>query len=88
MVALPEGMFYPNKIGPIQSGIIKHTWQVEETGLKIPVIPIGIEYESLYRPRARAFFRIGQAIYNASYPDQGQMVTAITQHLGQLSGLV
>ncbi len=88
VVTFPEGMFYPDRVGPLQSGIIKHTMQVEqETGLKIPVIPVGIEYKNLSRFRAPAFFRIGPPLYSASYSDQSHMVTAITQQLGQLSGL-
>lgn len=87
VITFPEGMFYPQRVGVLQTGIIKHTWQFEqENSLHIPLIPIGIEYESLFRPRAQAFFRIGPPLYAASYSSQSQLMRAITQCLAKLSG--
>jgi hypothetical protein len=64
---------------------MKHTWQLNKTGLQIPMIPIGIEYESLYRPRTRVFPHRPQSM--ALIFDQSRMIKAITQQLGELSGL-
>jgi len=87
VITFPEGMFYPHRIGVLQTGIIKHTWQVEQkNSLQIPLIPIGIEYESLFRPRAQAFFRIGPPLYAGSYSSQGALIRSITQCLAKLSG--
>ena len=88
VIAYPEGMFFGNRMGPIQSGVIKHALTVEqEVGLQIPIIPLGIKYESLHRPRSQAYFRIGLPLISTQFSNPRDLVTAVEQQLAQLSGL-
>jgi 1-acyl-sn-glycerol-3-phosphate acyltransferase len=88
VIAYPEGMFFGNRLGPLQTGIITHTLEVEvEHGLSIPLIPIGIEYENLARPRSGVYFRIGPPFYATSYDTPPSLIDHLQQQLAQLSGL-
>jgi 1-acyl-sn-glycerol-3-phosphate acyltransferase len=88
VVTYPEGMFFGNRMGPIQSGVIKHTLAVEqECNIEIPIIPIGIEYESLHCPRSRTYFRIGPQLTSTQFADPRELTTKIEQQLAFLSGL-
>jgi 1-acyl-sn-glycerol-3-phosphate acyltransferase len=88
IIAYPEGMFFSHRLGPIQSGIIKHTLAVEQKhGLQIPIIPIGIEYQNLHQPRSRAYFRIGPPLISTSFADPRDLTAKIKQQLARLSGL-
>jgi 1-acyl-sn-glycerol-3-phosphate acyltransferase len=88
IIAYPEGMFFGHRLGPIQSGIIKHTLAVEqEHGLQIPIIPIGIEYQSLHQPRSRVYFRIGPPLISTSFADPRDLTSEVKQQLARLSGL-
>ena len=75
-------------MGPIQSGVIKHTLAVEqEVNMQIPIIPIGIEYENRRRPRSRAYFRIGYPLISTQFAGPRGLTTEIKQQLTRLSGL-
>ena len=88
VIAYPEGMFFGNQMGPIQAGIIKHTLTAEQKiNLQIPLIPIGIEYENLHRPRSRAYFRIGLSLISTQFANPRDLITQAQQQLAQLSGL-
>jgi len=88
VIAYPEGMFFGNRMGPVQSGVIKHTLVVEQDiKIQIPIIPIGIEYQSLRRPRSRAYFRIGSPLISTQFEDPGDLTAEVKQQLAQLSGL-
>jgi len=88
VIAYPEGMFFGNRLGPIQSGIIRHMLVVEqEYSIEIPIIPIGIEYENLRRPRSRAFFRIGHPLISTQFAGPPDLITEVEKQLAQLSGL-
>ena len=89
LVAFPEGMFYADKMGPLQTAVIKHALDVEqENGFQIPLIPIGLEYENLNQPRSHAFLRVGTPLSTASFGKQKQLLGVVKQRLYELSGLV
>ncbi len=88
IIAYPEGMFFGNRLGPIQSGIIKHTLAVEQAhSLQIPLILIGIEYQNLHQPRSRVYFRIGPPLISTSFANPRDLTTEVKQQLARLSGL-
>jgi 1-acyl-sn-glycerol-3-phosphate acyltransferase len=88
VIAYPEGMFFGHRLGPIQSGIIKHTLAVEQAhDLQIPITPIGIEYQSLHQPRSRAYFRIGSPLSSTSFANPRDLTAEVKQQLAWLSGL-
>lgn len=83
----PEGMRYQRQMGPLQKEIIDHLLQVEqERGLRVPIIPMGLEYESLARPLARVYARIGAPLYTDQFADRQALMAALDQRLRQLSG--
>ncbi len=87
VITYPEGMFYEDRMGPVQTGLIKHTLEVgRKTNIQIPFIPVGLEYESLRRPRAGVVFRIGAPLYPTSATEPGQLSEVVKQRLGELSG--
>lgn len=83
----PEGMRFQRGMGPLQREVIDHLLQVErERGLRVPLIPIGLQYESFARPGARIFVRIDAPLYTAQFPDCQALMGALAQRLSQLSG--
>ncbi|MFA6110056.1 MAG: 1-acyl-sn-glycerol-3-phosphate acyltransferase [Candidatus Latescibacterota bacterium] len=88
VVSHPEGQRYRDGMGPLQKEIIEHLLQVERAlGRQIPMFPIGFEYESLRRPRARAYCRIGEPLLSGEYPEAKDLVEVLGQRLRALSGL-
>ncbi len=88
VIVYPEGMFYPQRLGPIQTGSVRHVLTIaQQTGTRIPIIPIGIAYERLNAPRSRAFFRIGDPYDPAAYPSLASLVDALKTQLRTLSHL-
>jgi len=88
VVAYPEGMFFRNRMGPIQSEIIKHTLTVEQDHhTHIPIIPVGIPYEKLHHPRSPAYFRIGAPLFGTQFADPRDLTAEVKYQLAQLSGL-
>lgn len=87
IVSHPEGMRYQEVMGAMQTEIIGHLLQAEkQLKLRIPVIPIGLEYESYARPRARAYLRIGEPLFSDQFGDQRELVECISARLRALSG--
>lgn len=83
----PEGMRFQRGMGPLQKEIIDHLLQVEaQRGLRVPLIPIGLEYESFARPRARVFVRIDAPMYTDQFADRQALMATLDQRLRQLSG--
>ena len=83
----PEGMRFQQGMGPLQKEIIDHLVQVErERGLRVPLIPIGLQYESFARPGARVFVRIDAPLYTDQFADRQALMAALDQRLRQLSG--
>jgi 1-acyl-sn-glycerol-3-phosphate acyltransferase len=86
VVVYPEGMFYPQRLGPVQTGSVRHALTVaQQTGLTIPIIPVGIAYERLNAPRSRAFFRIGEPRDPTAYPALAPLIDALKTQLRALS---
>ena len=88
VVSHPEGMRYQDELGPLQKGVVEHLVQAEERlGVRVPLIPIGLEYDSYARPGARVYFRVDEPLYADSFAN----VNALMDHLGErlrvLSGL-
>ncbi len=87
VVAYPEGMFYPDQIGPLQPEIIKQVFDIEqENDYQIPIIPIGLEYESLTKLRSKLFIRVGTPLYSTSFEEEKELVTMVQHRLSELSG--
>ena len=87
VVSHPEGMRYQDGMGPMQREIIDHLLKAEEKlGVKIPLIPVGIEYESYWKPRGRVFFRIGEPLYSDQFEDPGDLVDTVGEQIRKLSG--
>jgi 1-acyl-sn-glycerol-3-phosphate acyltransferase len=83
----PEGMRFQRGMGPLQKEIIDHLFQVERArGLRVPLIPIGLQYESFARPRSRVFVRIDSPVYTDQFGDRQALMGALEQRLRQLSG--
>ena len=88
VVSHPEGMRYQDIMGPMQREIIDHLLGVEEQfGLKIPIIPIGLEYESYSRPRSRVYFRIDEPLYATHFSGPNELLGAVEERILTLSGL-
>ena len=62
VVAHAEGTRYKEGVRPFKKGIFSMTSEVEEEGIEIPVIPIGIEYENWPIPGSRVYLRAGEPI--------------------------
>jgi len=87
IVSHPEGMRYQNAMGPMQREIIDHLLKAqEELGLQIPLIPVGIEYEGYWKPRARVTFRVGEPLYSSQFDDPSDLVDAVGEQIARLSG--
>ncbi len=88
VISHPEGMRYQDHMGPLQKEIVEHLLQTQEaTGIEVPMIPIGIEYESYARPGSRVFFRVGEPIRAQNLTDLPDVVDQIDGQLRRLSGL-
>lgn len=87
VVSHPEGMRYQDAMGPVQKEIIEHLLQAEEQlGRSIPLIPIGLAYESYRRPRARVHFRIGEPFHSSQFADAKELMDVVEERLRALSG--
>jgi len=83
----PEGMRFQGGMGPLQKEIIDHLLQVErERGLRVPLLPIGLEYESFVRPLSRVFVRIDPPLHTDQFADRQALMAALDQRLRRLSG--
>jgi hypothetical protein len=81
-------MRYQDRMGPMQKEVIEHLLQVqEERGLCVPMLPIGIEYESYTKPFSRVFFRVGSPIYTDGETNLADLVNELGEQVRKLSGL-
>ena len=88
VVSHPEGMRFQDRMGPMQKEIIEHLLQAQrERDISVPMLPIGIEYESYTRPLSRVFFRVGAPVYADGTARAGDLVEYIGAELRRLSGL-
>tara|TARA_B100001250_G_scaffold203266_1_gene174309 strand:- start:13917 stop:14654 length:738 start_codon:yes stop_codon:yes gene_type:complete len=88
VISHPEGMRCQGSLGELQKEIVEHLLHVQEDyDLRIPIIPIGIEYESYVRPFSKAFFRIGKPIYGEDISELSFLMQHLSHELRCLSGL-
>lgn len=80
VVVHPEGTRNPGRIGKVKKEFLEFTRRVqEEYGIRIPAIPIGIEYT----PEGDVFVRAGEPL-DVSQPD---IVEVVEAELGRLSNI-
>ncbi len=88
VVSHPEGMRYQDKLGPLQKEVVEHLVQAEERlEMRVPLIPIGLEYDSYARPGARVYFRVDEPLYADSFADINELMDHLSNRLRVLSGL-
>ena len=86
VVSHPEGMRYLDTMGHLQKEIVEHMLQVERHhGLRIPIIPIGLEYESYKRPLSRIHFRVGEPFFSDQVGDVKNVMDLVEDRLRFLS---
>ena len=86
VVIFPEGMFYPTRLGPLHLGALRQIRDLAPR-CEIPIVPVGIEYEALRRPRSRASVRFGAPLSIGNYPELSGLADVLTDQLRGLSGL-
>jgi hypothetical protein len=88
VISHPEGMRIQGEMGLLQKEIIEHVVKVEQQlGIRVPLIPIGMEYESYARPKARAYFRVDEPFYADEFADVSGVMDYLDERLRILSGL-
>jgi 1-acyl-sn-glycerol-3-phosphate acyltransferase len=88
VISHPEGMRIQGEMGLLQKEIIEHVVKVEQQlGIRVPLIPIGMEYESYARPKARAYFRVDEPFYADEFADVNGVMDYLDDRLRILSGL-
>jgi 1-acyl-sn-glycerol-3-phosphate acyltransferase len=87
VVIYPEGMFYPTRLGPLHLGALRQIRDLAPQ-CEVSIVPVGIEYESLHRPRARAYVRFGAPLSIANYSELDVLSDLLKEQLRTLSGLV
>lgn len=88
VVSHPEGMRYQDELGPLQKEVVEHLVQAEERlGMRVPLIPIGLEYDSYARPGARVYFRVDEPLYADSFANINELMDHLGKRLRVLSGL-
>ena len=81
-------MRYQDKFGPLQKEVVEHLVQAEERlGMRVPLIPIGLEYDSYARPGARVHFRVDEPLYADSFANINELMDHLSNRLRVLSGL-
>ena len=88
VVSHPEGMRYRHTMGHLQKEIVEHMLHTEQRhGLKIPIIPIGLEYESYKRPLSRIYFRVGEPFFSDVIGDVNKIMDEVEKRIRVLSGI-
>jgi hypothetical protein len=88
VISHPEGMRIQGEMGLLQKEIIEHVVRVEQQlGIRVPLIPIGMEYESYTRPKARAYFRVDEPFFADAFADVNGVMDYLDDRLQILSGL-
>jgi 1-acyl-sn-glycerol-3-phosphate acyltransferase len=87
VISHPEGMRYQEAMGPLQKEVVEHLLQVErERGLRVPILPVGLEYASFRRPRARVWVRVGTPLYSDQFAGRPEIMGELERQLRALSG--
>ena len=88
VVSHPEGMRYQDELGPLQKGVVEHLVQAEKRlGMRVPLISIGLEYDSYARLGSRVYFRVDEPLYADSFSNINELMDHLSQRLRVLSGL-
>lgn len=88
VVSHPEGMRYQDELGPLQKGVVEHLVQAEKRlGMRVPLISIGLEYDSYARLGSRVYFRVDEPLYADSFANINELMDHLSQRLRVLSGL-
>ena len=89
VVSHPEGQRYEDTMGALQREVIDHLLASEEQlGIEIPVVPIGLEYASMSRPRAELYVRVGEPVYASSFDGVEALMEHVDSAIRRLSGFV
>jgi len=84
VVIFPEGTYYPNKMGPGQSGMIRFVL----SRLSLPFIPVGITYDAGTRwQRVRVCIHFGEALRAGAASAADTFVNRMMKEIAALSGL-
>jgi 1-acyl-sn-glycerol-3-phosphate acyltransferase len=86
VIIYPEGMFYPTRLGPLHLGALRQIHDLAPR-CEIPIVPVGVEYQALRRPRSRVYVRFGAPLSIADYPELSGLADVLTDQLRGLSGL-
>jgi 1-acyl-sn-glycerol-3-phosphate acyltransferase len=82
VVIYPEGMFYPDRLGPLNVGGVRQLYDLaHSTGRRIPVLPIGLRYSP------RALINVGPPHDPLAYAALPPLVAALRTDIARLSGL-
>ena len=84
VVIFPEGTYYPNKMGPGQSGMIRFVL----SRLSLPFIPVGITYAAETRwQRIRVCIHFGEALRAGAGSTADTFVNRMMKEIAALSRL-
>jgi 1-acyl-sn-glycerol-3-phosphate acyltransferase len=88
VVSHPEGMRCKEELGPLQKEIVEAVMRTErQAGLRVPLIPVGLQYDSYRRPGGRVYFRIGEPLFTDQFDDVTAIMQVVSRQLEVLSGL-
>tara|TARA_Y100000294_G_scaffold160872_1_gene164847 strand:- start:1152 stop:1724 length:573 start_codon:yes stop_codon:yes gene_type:complete len=82
IVSYPEGERTPGKVGDIYTTSVEH---IQQSGISIPIIPIGIEYENKGKFGSKIFIRIGKELPITNKNPAAEIKEIIKNRLKQLS---
>jgi len=84
VVIFPEGTYYPSKMGPGQTGMVRFVL----SRLALPFIPVGITYAAGRRwQRVRVSIRFGKALQADAASAADTFVNRMMKEIAALSGL-
>jgi 1-acyl-sn-glycerol-3-phosphate acyltransferase len=87
VVAYPEGMFYPNRLGPLDTGAITQAHTLARQRFPLSIIPLGTEYETSRGLRPKVWFRVGTPLDPREFASVPPLVRELEGQLRRLSNL-
>jgi 1-acyl-sn-glycerol-3-phosphate acyltransferase len=88
VVAYPEGMFYPDRLGPLDPGAIRHAWALaRRVPRPLPIVPIGTHDETTASRRSQIIFHIGAPRDPQMFSELPALIDDIRHALKDLSDL-
>ena len=86
VISHPEGTRCADFMGPLQKEVVEHMISAErERSLHIPIVLMGLEYESFRVPRSAVFIRFSAPMYSDQFDDVGALMIEIDKRLRSLS---